>query len=761
MSKTYKKYGNFKKKHLTRKKRKNIKSNLFNVTETYTKGVKTANLVKKLNEPVLYAISPDEGALAGNLMPLFEKELECNKPITNKKTYIDITKDITSLIVKANDKNEKINPRVDFYSFVNSRWEEQQTISQKETYFTKVDSFRVLQDRVYDDLINLVFKYIKENPTKTKQLKNFCDAYINVEKYTGHDNAINAINKIEEYIKIGNLDLFLAYINNNEIISYMCPLVWSIIPDFNNSKIFSCLIDFPSLTLSNYDDYFIYEWDSPKTLKKKNDNLFFFKKYINDVFSFYLGKNHGYNIENVLECEKDIITAANCNSIKSNNESDDPDIFIPYKITIEESKKLGFNWVEFCKAMGFKKIPPYYYTSSINYIKCIMTNLQENWKGKWKEYWIFLYLNTIIRYSSGHSIFHNFKSKYIKGQAGSMPVKKRLIFGLMLGWNKLLTELYILSESKRIRIQYVKNMSIDLKEIFISMIKLNTWLEPKTKKAAIEKLEKLKIIFGSPEYILDYQELNYSNKNAYANLLELTSYRTQVWMDLIDKPVISLSMVDWKNLSLIDTQAYIVNAFYTPNRNDIFIPYAYLQKPFINITERGREYNLAFIGYTLGHEMSHCLDKTGSQYDADGNLRDWWSPKDKALFKRKNDAIVKYYEKAALRDSIKFDANPSVGEDLADLVGTVLVITYLRNFQEFHKVQLLIRNYSFKELFTYLAIQARQSINKRAIQYDLDTNPHPLEKYRVNCVLGRQYLFQKIYGIKKGDPMWINPSGFW
>ena len=74
----------------------------------------------------------------------------------------------------------------------------------------------------------------------------------------------------------------------------------------------------------------------------------------------------------------------------------------------------------------------------------------------------------------------------------------------------------------------------------------------------------------------------------------------------------------------------------------------------------------------------------------------------------------------------------------------------------------MLRAYSFKMLFTYIAIQGRQSINsKRAKQFTLDSNPHPLEKYRCNCVLGHLYTFKKLYGIKKGDPMYIETKRFW
>ena len=76
-----------------------------------------------------------------------------------------------------------------------------------------------------------------------------------------------------------------------------------------------------------------------------------------------------------------------------------------------------------------------------------------------------------------------------------------------------------------------------------------------------------------------------------------------------------------------------MNASYTPSKNAIYIPLGYIQKPFIDLEERGIEYNLAHVGFTLSHEMSHALDDWGSQYDYKGVLNNWWTPKDKAMFK--------------------------------------------------------------------------------------------------------------------------------
>ena len=215
-------------------------------------------------------------------------------------------------------------------------------------------------------------------------------------------------------------------------------------------------------------------------------------------------------------------------------------------------------------------------------------------------------------------------------------------------------------------------------------------------------------------------------------------------------------MVDWAAtpFKLTGYQTYIVNAFYTPTMNSIYIPYAYLQKPFIDLEERGIEYNLVHIGYTLGHEMSHCLDSTGSKYDYKGNLYDWWTKNDKVQYKHILDNIIKQYEAFALKDGIKFDAEPSIGEDVADISGLAICEEYLKDFQDNNDYIVPIRALSFEMFYVYFAVNQRQHIYKSALRAQLLTNPHPLDKYRTNVPLSRLEIFRNIYNVDKGDGMY-------
>jgi predicted metalloendopeptidase len=240
----------------------------------------------------------------------------------------------------------------------------------------------------------------------------------------------------------------------------------------------------------------------------------------------------------------------------------------------------------------------------------------------------------------------------------------------------------------------------------------------------------------------------------------MAQWRHEQAISLVGKNIIDIPVIDWSQIppKMVSTQAYVVNAMYTPTENSIYIPLGYIQKPFVDLDERGLEYNLAHIGFTIAHELSHSLDDLGSRYDKDGKLDNWWTKKDAEHFKKIQKDIVKQYEDYAKKDGIDFDSWPSIGEDLADISGFAICLEYLRDFQLKNKDILPIQTLSFEGFFIYFALQSRQKISKKAILAQLKTNPHPLDKYRCNIPLSRSNVFRAIYKVKKGDNMWWHSS---
>jgi putative endopeptidase len=205
-----------------------------------------------------------------------------------------------------------------------------------------------------------------------------------------------------------------------------------------------------------------------------------------------------------------------------------------------------------------------------------------------------------------------------------------------------------------------------------------------------------------------------------------------------------------------------VNASYTPSKNGIYINLGFMQKPFVDLDERGIEYNLAYLGYTIGHEMSHGLDNWGSQYDYEGKLHDWWTPEDKKKFNSIQDDVQRQYEEWAARDGIKYDAKIGLGEDLADISGIAICDEYLRDYQKHNEDLIPIRYLSYQVFYTYYSIHMRQKVGEKAVSAQLLTNPHPPDKYRTNIPLSRSTFFRSIYNVKKGDGMWWhNTNTIW
>jgi putative endopeptidase len=273
----------------------------------------------------------------------------------------------------------------------------------------------------------------------------------------------------------------------------------------------------------------------------------------------------------------------------------------------------------------------------------------------------------------------------------------------------------------------------------------------------------MNFVVGKPEHLIDDPDIKYGH-SINDNLNKLMEWRHNMFIRLEGKHVVDLPIMDWGQypVKMTGSQAYIVNASYTPSKNGIYINLGYIQKPFVDLDERGIEYNLAHIGFTVGHELSHALDDWGSQYDYKGRLNNWWTESDKRKYKIIQNDVIKEYEEFAKRDGIDFNAAIGIGEDLADISGLAICDQYLRDFQQKNNDLLPIRNLSFDAFYTYFAFQQKQKIGKKAIRAQLKTNPHPLDVYRTNVPLSRSQTFRSIYDVKKGDGMWWhNTNSIW
>jgi len=684
--------------------------------------------------------------------------------LKKNEKYNTIGKELISAFKKPIAPKD-INPKDDFYTYVNYDWLKEKKHKKIKKYYTRIDSFRTLQEKVYYQLIDIVKAYTSEHSGhKSTMIRNVYESFLHSDGDSCERHWKKIKQDLEDIFANKTCTDLLIRMNRNEIMSGFCPISFSIITDEKDSQINRCHINAPFL--SYYDDK-LYEND---TANNKSNNQYDeykkefnerFKMFVSTVFELAFEKDHNrFDPQDVIDVEKQMLDAMN---------SYDPDIKEAedgYNIVTskEAFEKYHLNWNELTIGLGFKTAPRFFITDNMNYLHKITGILRDNWNSKkWQTYFYYCFFKQMMQFHrSWRVIYFNFFGKFVRGQMEMLPQEIFPVFGLSYCFNTFLTEEYIKKYANGAYIKWASNLAYDLKTVFMRIIERNKWMSPKTKKYALLKLKYIRVDMAHPPYLVSDPDITYSKNDAWGNIIACNAWRLKILIETEGKHYIDLPMVDWSTyFSLAGNQAYIVNAFYDPTKNNIYLPLAYLQKPFLDGDERGIEYNLAYIGYTIGHELSHSLDDMGSMYDYKGNLFNWWTPHDHKIFQSKVNDVIHQYETFAARDGIKMDGSLSVGENLADISGLAIIQEYLRDYQLTDDYIIPIKKLSFETLFMYIAYQWRSFVSKEAIPTELKINPHPLDKYRANCPLARLDLFKSIYHIKKGDGMYWHSDTIW
>lgn len=675
----------------------------------------------------------------------FSKKINSDKKSIAKKKK-EFVKELLSKFAP-----NSIKPENDFYDYINYQWLKNVSVEEQQKYIVQVDDFRLTQDKVYKELDEIIVEYTKKNNNKlAKNLKNYRRSVIEMNpKGYSRKLALEAVATIDALFEENNPWKLLAFFNNDEMICSSAPFVWSLQPDEKNTKIYKSYVNAHNFEIVDISVYF----NDGTEVEYKRKYRATYKKYIKDIFNILLGKNH-YDPQDIFDIEVELVTAFGCPDISVK----DPNNLYNKVTTSEALKTYGFDWSEFTKQMGFKRTPEFFITSNLSYLKCTTDNFLKNWNTpKWKTFWLFILLKRIVRITADwEDIIFKFKGEFERGQEKinkSDAVSAALY--MSVPFNTFFTNEYVKKYENAGEMEYVKILCNDLKLVFKRILERNTWLQPSTKKYALKKLDHFNFVYGKPEGLREDPDLNYGTL-LYDNMKKINDWRHKRFIELEGKPTIDIPMMDWTQypVKMIGTQAYIVNASYTPSKNSIYINLGYIQKPFVDLDERGIEYNLAHLGNTIAHELSHGFDDTGSKYGWDGNLYDWWTPTDKRKYKSIQEDVIKEYEDFCKRDGITYDASIGIGESLADISALAICEEYLKDFQEKNEDLIPIRYLSYEGFYTYFAFQQRQKVGKKALRAQLKTNPHPLDKYRCNVPLSRSEIFRAIYDVKKQNGMW-------
>ncbi|HYX53587.1 MAG TPA: M13 family metallopeptidase [Candidatus Limnocylindrales bacterium] len=270
-----------------------------------------------------------------------------------------------------------------------------------------------------------------------------------------------------------------------------------------------------------------------------------------------------------------------------------------------------------------------------------------------------------------------------------------------------------------------------------------TWMGPETKKQALEKLHSVVNKVGYPDKWRDYSAVAINRDDFLGNVHRAAQFEEHRQLNKIGKP---LDRGEW------GMTPPTVNAYYNAQMNDINFPAGVLEPPLYDIKLDDAP-NYGNTGATIGHELTHGFDDEGRQFDAKGNLRDWWTKQDAEQFEKRANCVVDQYAKYVIVDDIKINSKLTEGEDVADLGGTILAWIAWKAADKGQKLEDRDGLTPDQRFFVGFAQWACENNRPENLRVSAITNPHSPGKYRINGVVINMPEFQQAFQCKAGQPM--------
>lgn len=370
-------------------------------------------------------------------------------------------------------------------------------------------------------------------------------------------------------------------------------------------------------------------------------------------------------------------------------------------------------------------------------------------------------LKTLVRWDTFNSatnqlttdierINWEFYSKYLRGQKEQRPADERALAVVNGTVGEALGQLYVDEKFPPEAKEKAEKMIANVIDAYKARIKNLDWMGDETKMKAIEKLNKFTVKIGYPDKWEDYSKMEVSaDKTYFENMAAVNKWRTDKNYEDIGEPV---DKTKW------GMSPQTVNAYFNPLNNEIVFPAAILQPPFYNYTA-DEAVNYGGIGAVIGHEISHAFDDSGARFDADGNLKNWWTEDDLKAFTERGDALAEQYSALEVLDSVFVNGKFTLGENIGDLGGVLGAYDGLQKFLTENGRPEKIDNFTPEQrFFMSWATVWRTLVRDDALRTQIKTDPHSPGKIRAIQPLLNVPAFYEAFDIKEGDKMFLAPE---
>jgi predicted metalloendopeptidase len=610
----------------------------------------------------------------------------------------------------------------DFYTVVNKKWlSHHKYVSNQKSSESNYDS---LQKNVDKELSEILFKKIfKEKTPVAKRTKALYESILNWNDPLAETQINDCIFKLNYYRMKGTKDAMYEM------------LAWFFTTNVNIPIDFTVEVDdkIPEKMMLSFSEDGLVNSNTEFYTKKSHKAAVERKKYrwfINSVFS--IARQPFVDVDKIFSIQKMLS--------KYRYKKPQPFDKKYNKFTIAELKRdFDFDIEKLTKPLGFIQAPQNINITNVAYYKDVMKLLNKHWASdEWYGFWVCSILMNFTRYHGGlckvSDYYSDRKEKNTKRHTIAL---NKISYMMRIEMNKKYLE-YCKNTKE---IEYVKKLSEQLRNTTRAILLTNNWLTKKTTEMLLRKLDLMHFYIGyKPKWGRD-PECDFKSDDGYGNYVKyLVWYFKDCSRRVYENPERDVDV--FKHSSYLNL--FTVNAVYSDNGNTLFIPNAFLQPPFVDLT-KSAVYNYATIGFTIGHEIMHAFDPNGCKYNEFSERGDWWTKEDNELYKEKQMEIMSHYEKMAKSDNLKLDQKLKLDENFADIAGFFITEQSLMAHLTDMKIDKDEFDKQMKEFYIIYAKTEHHRFSNKMQDWLNKSDTHNLPKYRVNAVLSLSSNFRRIF----------------
>ena len=644
--------------------------------------------------------------------------------------------------INLNFMDKSVKPSDNFFRYVNGTWLDQTDIPADRTRWGSFDELREKTDK---DMM-LILKEALSNPTYTAETDQgkALNLYRTImDTVTRNKQGIKPLKpyleKINAVKDVADLKKLLIEMETQGGVGFFGVGVGT---DAKNSNRNVVNVGLGSLGLPDRDYYVSEDKDSKEKREK-------YHAHIIKMMS-YLGEKPAQaqaTADRVLTLEIAMATPR----LDRVERRDRRKTYNPMTIAELQNLTPTINWNEYLQGVGLPIVDTII-VSQPRYMTALETIFKENKVEDWKAYMRWTLLNRyagLLSTEIGNANWE-FYGKTLTGAIKQRPFDERALqsvngtFGEALG--KIYVEKMFPPEAKEKARKMIDNLFL----AYENRINNLPWMAKSTKDNAIAKLKKFNVKIGYPDKWKDYSKVTIIGPKEggtyFDNSKRITKWRNDENFAKLNKPV---DKTEW------GMSPQTVNAYYNASFNEIVFPAAILQPPFYDY-RADEAVNYGGIGAVIGHEISHGFDDSGSRYNADGNLVNWWSEEDLKQFTELGGALADQYSQLEPLPGIFVDGKFTLGENIGDLGGVSAALDGLKIHLKQAGNPGLIDGYTPEQrFFISWATIWRSKAREEAIKNLVKTDSHSPGQYRAYVPLQNVDAFYDAFSIEKGDGMYL------